>query len=383
MILFKRPIYRYLFYAAWIVVIGGLVTLLVSANRKAKSRLCQGVMIAINNGGEKIYVEKEAVLKIIERTANGSLVKKHTGEINLASLEKALEKNPWVRDAELFFDTKDVLHVAVAERVPAARVFTIAGNSFYIDSSGFQLPLLENYSSRLPVVTGFTAAKRFNGADSALLHETKEVVRTISENPFWNAQVGQIDITPERNFELIPVVGSHVIRLGSGYGAEEKLAKLMVFYKKVIPKAGLAKYSALDVQFDGQVVAVKRGVISKVDSIQLQKNIEELVKKKAAEQEPDEFLQAAPVQAVMSNGDFDAEPAGKDTVASKPVVPNTAVPVKAPAAKVSVPAKTGRPGTAAAKTTQSSGPAQKPGVEKKQAASKPKAIMPAKTQNEY
>jgi hypothetical protein len=68
LILFKRPIYRYLFYAAWIVVIGGLVTLLVSANRKAKSRLCQGVMIAINNGGEKIYVEKEAVLKIIERT---------------------------------------------------------------------------------------------------------------------------------------------------------------------------------------------------------------------------------------------------------------------------------------------------------------------------
>jgi len=68
---FKRPIYRYLFYTAWLVVIGGIVTLLVSANSKAKERTCKGIAVSINNDGDKIFVEKDDVLKNIEKTAHG------------------------------------------------------------------------------------------------------------------------------------------------------------------------------------------------------------------------------------------------------------------------------------------------------------------------
>lgn len=275
--------------------------MLVSANSKARTRTCKGLVVSINNDGEKIYVEKKDVVKSLEKTAGGSLLKKNTGNINLAQLEKALEKNPWIRDVQMYFDTKDVLYVAVSERMPMARVFTTAGTSFYIDSAGYQLPLLETYSAKLPVVTNFATAKKFNAADSGLLQQTKEVVKAVSTDAFWHAQVGQIDITPDKKFELFPVIGSHVIRLGSGYGAAEKLQKLMVFYKQVLPKAGLAKYSALDVQFEGQVVAVKRGPVSKVDSIQLQKNIQELMQKKLAEQEPDDVMPATVPVATMSN----------------------------------------------------------------------------------
>lgn len=385
---FKRPIYRYLFYAAWLVVVGGVITLLVSANSKAKTRTCKGVMISINNGGDRIYVEKEDVLKTMEKTAHGSLLKKHTGDINLAGLENALEKNPWIQDVELYFDTKDILHVAVSERVPVARVFTTAGTSFYIDSAGFALPLLESYSARLPVITGFTAAKKMNAADSALLQQTKEVVQTISADAFWNAQVGQIDITPERRFELIPVVGSHVIRLGNGDEVKEKLQKLMVFYKQVLPKAGLAKYSALDVRFHGQVVAVKRGPVSQVDSIQLQKNIEELMQKKLAEQEPVDVQPATVPVPSMSNGDFDVGPKLNDTVSAKPVVteksttPETTVPAKAPAPETVKPTA---PKAAEKKTTvQAAKPvAKKKEAEKKPEAPTPKAVMQPKVENDY
>lgn len=383
---FKRPIYRYLFYTAWIVVIGGIVTLLVSANGKAKARTLKGVMVLINNGGEKIYVEKEDVLKSIEKSAGGSIIRKHNGDINLGLLEKNLEKNSWIRDAELYIDTKDILHVAVSERAPVARVFTTAGHSFYIDSAGYQLPLLDSYAEKLPVVTGFPPAKRWNAADSLLLQEVKEVVQTVRNDAFWNAQVGQIDITPEREFELIPVLGSHTIILGSGYRTAEKLAKLMVFYRQVLPKAGLAKYSALDVQFDGQVVAVKRGPVSKVDSIQLQKNIEELMKKKMAEQEPDVIAQAPPAQSTMSNGDFDVENSITDTMAVKPVIKETPAPnVKAAAVKESTPLKTTSIQKPAPKKTtqQKPKPVEKPKETKKPAAPKPKAVMQRKVANEY
>lgn len=372
------------------MVLGGIVTLLVAANRKAKARACKGVVVSINNGGDRIYVETEDVLKNIQKTAKGPIVNKHTGDINLGSLERNLEANPWIRDAELYFDTKDILHVSILERVPVARVFATTGTSFYIDSAGAQMPLLESYSAKLPVVTGFVTARRRTAADSALLQETKEVVKTISADPFWNAQIGQIDITQDRKFELIPVLGSHVIKLGSGNNVGEKLSKLMVFYRQVLPKAGFAKYSALDVQFDGQVVALRRGPASVVDSIQLQKNIQELMEKKMAEQEPDESIQPVNESVQAGSGDIE-EPLGGDSTAAKaavvsekPVTPaKTATAVKLNSNPRSTPAKTTiHLKSTPVKTNPKSKPEQKTTTVKKPAVSRPKAVMPRRV-NEY
>lgn len=282
---FKRPIYRILFFAFWVIVLGGIVTLFISANRRNKEHLCKGVQVTVSGSGEKANVAKEEVLKNIEKTAKGSLIKKHFGEINLTLLEKSLETNPWIRDAELFFDTKDVLNVAVKERVPVARIFTRSGSSFYLDSAGYAMPLVESFTSKLPVITGFTTAKKWTARDSSALKGIKNIIAFVVPHPFWNAQIGQIDITPDGKFDLVPTIGSHIIKLGYGDDVEEKLNKLFVFYKQILPRAGLAKYSALDVQFTGQVVAVKKEPQSPVDSVQLHKNIQELMRKKATEQE--------------------------------------------------------------------------------------------------
>ena len=261
----------------WLLVISGITTLLIAANRKEKEHVCKDILIGIKGNEGKFYVEKEDVLKLMEKTVNGSLLQKNITAINLKRLEDGLKTNPWIKNAELYFDSKDDLHVFVEEREPIARVFTIAGNSFYMDSSGATMPLLDKMSIRVPVVTGFTSARKYNAADSALLQQTKQVIQFIYNNEFWNAQVGQIDITTERKFELIPVIGDHIIKLGDGENVEEKLNRLYVFYKQVISKVGFNKYASLDIEFKGQVVAIKKEPTSPVDSIQLQKNIEELM----------------------------------------------------------------------------------------------------------
>lgn len=353
-------------------MLGGITTLVIAANGKTKSRTCKGVLVSINGDGEKIFIEKDDVLKNIEKTAKGSVVKKAFAGINLGELERGLEKNAWIRDAELYFDTKDVLHVSVWEREPMARVFNTAGASFYIDSAGYQLPLLETFSAKLPVITGFTAAKRLSRRDSITLQGLKEVIRVIKKDEFWNAQVGQIDITPEGKFELVPVVGGHTIKLGYAENVEQKLANLMVFYKQVLPKAGLAKYSALDVQFEGQVVAVKKGPTSVIDSLQLQKNIEELMKRKAAEQEPDDITAAvAPKTDLSSVSVKDSVARESPTVKAVSVKTTLNPPVKDPAPK-----KT---------TIQKSNPVKKPTTNqpKKNNVARPKAVMPTKPDNGY
>ena len=359
---FKRPIYRYLFFAAWIVVLGGITTLVVAANGKAGNRTCQGVNVIINQDGDRIFIQKNDILRTIDKTAKGSIVKKPIANISLGDLEKSLEKNAWVRDAELYFDTRNILHVSISERQPIARVFTNSGNSFYIDITGHQLPLLETYTAKLPVVTGFTAAKRLNAKDSVTVQGLKRVVNFISSDPFWNAQIGQVDITPEGKFELVPVIGSHIIKLGFAENIQSKLENLMVFYKQVLPKAGLAKYSALDVQFAEQVVAVRKGPTSIVDSLQLQKNIEELMKKKAAEQEPDDIVAAVAVKETTNHYDS--------------INVETPIKEKTVAVKTSV-----NPHPTPKKTAiQKSNPV-KPNKKQKSTVQKPKAVMSRKGQH--
>ena len=286
----KKIIRKVLVLGAWLLVISGITTLLIAANRKEQVHVCKDIFIGIKGNEGKFYVEKEDVLKLLQKTVTGSLLQKPITSINLAGLEAGLKTNPWIRNAELYFDSKDALHVFVEEREPVARVFTTMGNSFYMDSSGARMPLLDKMSIRVPVVTGFTSARKFNAADSALLQQTKQVAQFIYGNPFWSAQVGQIDITSEGKFELIPVIGNHIIKLGTGENVEQKLNNLYVFYKQVMSKVGFDKYAALAVEFEGQVVAIKKEPTSPVDSIQLQKNIEELVNRANMQNLEDDML---------------------------------------------------------------------------------------------
>ena len=275
----RKIILRILFFAAWLVVIAGITVLLVAANKKHAGNTCRDVVVTINGTGDNYYVESADIIRLMEKANQGKIVNKSISQISPSLLEAGIEKHKWIRDAELYFDREDVLHVIVDEREPIARVIDVNGGSFYIDSTAHRMPLLEEESARVPVFTGFTGAKKLNRKDSSVLKQIKSIAVYIYNNSFWNAQTGQVDITREGKFEIIPVIGDHVIRLGNGEEIEKKLDRTLLFYKKVLAKTGFNKYSVLDVQFEGQVVGVHRGPVSAVDSIQLQKNIEELLAK--------------------------------------------------------------------------------------------------------
>lgn len=275
----KRIIKKILTLTAWLLVGGSMVVLLAAANRRQSERVCRGLAVSVTSDGEHLFIDKGDITQQVKTIAKGSLVDHSIAQINLGSLEQTLEKHTWIRNAELYFDSRDVLHVIVSERQPIARVFTTGGASFYIDSSGHRMPLLSKVAVRLPLVTNFTPAKKLSARDSALLKDVKKIVSYINGDPFWSAQIAQIDITPMRTFELLPVVGSHIIRVGTAEDFEDKLARLFVFYKQVLSKAGIDKYKAIDVQFKGQVIGMRSTETATIDSVLLQKNIAELIQR--------------------------------------------------------------------------------------------------------
>ena len=275
----NRKIKKLLKITAWLLVGSGMTTLLVAANNKTQAYSCKQVVVSIQGERGQFYIDKNDVYGQIKYAAGGSVVGKPIAEIDLSMLEEMLEGQTWIRDAELYFDSRNVLHVLIAERDPIARVFTTDGKSFYIDSAGVRMPLLPGVSARLPVVTNFTAAKKLNSKDSALLRDITGLTQYINGDAFWQAQIAQIDITSNRTFELIPVIGNHVVRIGTIDDLDEKFHRLFLFYKQVMTKTGFDKYGVVDVQFKDQVIGIKSKGASAVDSLQLQKNIEELIKK--------------------------------------------------------------------------------------------------------
>ncbi|HZF64551.1 MAG TPA: FtsQ-type POTRA domain-containing protein, partial [Chitinophagaceae bacterium] len=243
----------------------------------------------IKGAGDDLYLDKDDIIQAIQKASHTSIIREQLKNINLDKLEASLEKNAWIQDAQLYFDSRDELHISVTERQPLARVFTTAGNSFYIDKTGLRMPVQQGNPFRVPVITNFPAAKKLRPTDSALLSQATKLAIYIHSNDFWRAQVAQLDIVDGKIFEIIPTVGRHVIRFGTAENVEQKFSRLLFFYKNVLSKTGLDKYKTLDVQFEDQVVAVHKGAASAIDSIQLEKNIEELLKRsqmKGEDQQP-------------------------------------------------------------------------------------------------
>ena len=265
----RYSIKRILLATLWIAIGMSTIVLLVAAIRKKDAKHCKGVEINIKGVNNNFFVDKTDILNSITAIANGNPIGKTTGSFNLKLMEKELQKNTWVRSAELFFDNNEILQVKVNEREPIARVFTSAGTTFYIDSDISILPLSDKFSARLPVFTHFPSDKLvLLKEDSSLLRDIKTISLAIQKDSFRMAMIDQIDITPQRSFEMIPKLGNQLIVFGDASDVEEKFNKLQLFYKEVMVKAGWNNYSVINLQYKNQVVAKRKGADDvKADSL--------------------------------------------------------------------------------------------------------------------
>jgi cell division protein FtsQ len=255
----KIIIRKILFATLWLAIGAGMLTLLLAAISKKKKQVCRDYKVAVKGEPGQFFVDQAEVVRIISNQREGRIKDEAVASFELRKLEELLEKNEWISDAELYFDNRCVLHVTVTERKPIARVFTTAGNSFFIDSGAKRMPVTGKLAARLPVFTGFPEKKQLNKSEKKLLQHVKTTAIFINGNDFWLAQVAQIDISADNEFEMIPVVGNHLVKLGDGKGIEQKFERLMTFYKQVLNKTGFDKYSVINVQYQGQVIATKKG----------------------------------------------------------------------------------------------------------------------------
>lgn len=260
----KKTIVKWMLTSLWIAMGAGVIVLLVAAINKEEKQKCTGLNITIKGVSNNFFVDKTDVINALNLYIDGSPVGQPVSFFNLKSLEVDLKKDIWVKKVQLFFDNNSVLQVIVTEREPVARVFSSSGTTFYIDSSIAMLPLSDKFSARLPVFTNFPSDKAvLSKKDSALLRDVYHISVALQKDSFAMALVEQVDITTHRTFEMIPKIGNSIIDFGDATDIDKKLTKLKLFYQEVMTKCGWNYYSAISVQYAGQVVAKRKGAEDK------------------------------------------------------------------------------------------------------------------------
>lgn len=239
----------------WVLSLVGVLVLLGASIRQKNNKRIQGVVVEIKGAEKHMFIDEQDVLNIINETA--PVIGRPLRGLKLRKLESLVEKNPWVNNAEMFFDNQYLLQINIVEKEPIARVFETNGQSYYLDTAMNKLPLSSKLSARVPVFTGFPSTKKI---DTALVQSVIQLATLINADSFLIAQIAQIDIIPNRQFEMIPVIGDHLIAFGDSADAADKLNRLKAFYQAAWLQHGLNTYKVISLKYKGQVVGIKESL---------------------------------------------------------------------------------------------------------------------------
>ncbi len=247
-----------------IAAISAIIFLTAFAVQKQSEVTCWAMEIKLDvSAAEALITEKQLEKEI---TSIGTpIIGAHIDDINLSKIQAALNSNPLIKNPTVHKTVDGKLKISAEQRVPFVRIINADGESFLVDKDGVKMPTLSTKNPRLMLFTG-RISESLDGTTLSLLEVNKElrasslldeifqVATFLETSDFWSNQVEHVYVNEDKEFELVPRVGSHKILLGESANVEDKLNRLEVFYKETIGKQNWNKYTTLDLRFKDQVV---------------------------------------------------------------------------------------------------------------------------------
>jgi cell division protein FtsQ len=251
----KRKIKILAHIMAWVLFVTTLTVTLAFTWAETASVKCDAIEVNFY-GDETIRLSSQEITRMV-KAADKDLIGKKLREINAEEIEKEVGKHNTILKADAYKmvvrDTtgyKGVLAVKVKHRTPVMRVIT-PDVSYYMDTEGVRFPTSTRYSANVVLVTGNVSEELARGSLLPL-------IRFVSGNDFWQAQIKQIHV--DRNEELLmtPLVGNQLIEFGTAEDFRKKLRNLMAFYEQVLASNNWDKYERISLKYRNQIIAKKR-----------------------------------------------------------------------------------------------------------------------------
>lgn len=257
-----RNILIFLVVAAYLVVTFSFVA------ARGDEQVCNKIEVRIVDSVQNGFIQSKDILKLLDNK-DIRLIGKNFKNINLPALEAELNTFAPIENAEIFKAVGGTVIIEIQQRNPIVRVFDYENQSYYIDDKGYLLRLSGKYTSHVPVANGAiggvsSPSKSINvmslqkPGKRSVLAEIYQLAKFIDEHEFWKAQIQQIYVNSNYEFELIPRVGSHVILFGDISNCEEKFTNLESLYHNGLNAVGWNKYETINLKYKGQVICTKR-----------------------------------------------------------------------------------------------------------------------------
>lgn len=181
-------------------------------------------------------------------------------EIRLDAIETALARNPFCRSTEAYWDIEGNLHIDFQQRQPLLRIIDMSNRQYYLDESLRVMPLSERFTAHVPIVSGFIDEEMPHDGilRSPAGKRIRAWARQMQQHDFFHVVSNQIRIEKDGALVLISALGGHRFVLGDTTRWNDKLLKLKVFYREILPRKGWSRYDTVYLNFENQIVANTR-----------------------------------------------------------------------------------------------------------------------------
>lgn len=198
-------------------------------------------------GQNTLFLKEEMVNKLlIEKKRDLKTVSKV--ELDLNSVEKSINEHQLIQKADVFVSVDGVLKAVVKQKKPIGRVFNDTG-SFYIDSEGNKMPISDNFTARVPLISG-----EIDGVKKGKL---SEVMKMIESDDFLKKNIIGVQVLPNGSLIMANRNYDFQIDFGRTINIEKKFKNYKAFFQKAVLDSTLKKYRRINLKFTKQVVCIK------------------------------------------------------------------------------------------------------------------------------
>ena len=234
-------------YIKGTLLIGLVCVLLGFSNFKNQDQKIASINVQFEQG-DNLFMSYEMVNKLLIQ--NGATVQNQAKSlIDLNKLEKQVLAHPMVEDATAFLTVDGQLKTKVKQRTPIGRINSESG-SYYLDRLGEVMPLSENYSARVPIITGFESTDNLDDLYALLMF--------VRADEFLEKQIIGIRKVENAEYNLLTRMGDQEIELGKVEDLPLKFKNLKAFYNYTVENKTIENYKRINLKYNNQVVCTKK-----------------------------------------------------------------------------------------------------------------------------
>ena len=239
---FKRLL-KYLLFLLMVVGLGFLYSFSSARNEQKK---VSKITVEFEDGDNN-FLTHTMVNKLLIQN-NETVQNQAKSVINLYGLENQVSQNPYVEKASVFLTIEGELKSIIKQRTPVARIIN-PNDSYYVDKQGVKIPLSDNYSARVLLVSGLK-----NDEDIATI---LPLINTILDDNFLQKEVVGIEKSDVDEYQFSMRSGNYKIDFGKLIDVDIKFKKLKAFYNKTFEDNTIQNYKTINVKYHNQVVCTK------------------------------------------------------------------------------------------------------------------------------